>query len=250
MTAFVFVNNFSTTLAAPLTSNGTTLTLANSTGLPTLSAGQSMPITLNDAATGQIYEIMYATAISGATLTVTRAQEGTAAQAWAIGDYAKVMPTAGTVEPEGGSTIKTFSVANGVASTDAINLGQAQADFATISAVNTAQTTATTALNKAGFAQAITDQTANRGFGTTYTNPSLTKSMFVSVTTQTNTTGPTAIAATVTPSGGSAITFQSTEALGSANLSIQLGFPVPPNAAYSLNFVTNVSTLMYWIEWN
>lgn len=109
MSTFVFVNNFSTTLAAALTSTATTVTLASSTGLPTLASGQIMPLTLNDAATGQIYEILYVTAISGATLTIERAQEGTAAQAWAIGDYAKCMPTAGTVAPVNGSSANNFA---------------------------------------------------------------------------------------------------------------------------------------------
>ena len=250
MSTFVFVNNFSTTLAAALTSTGTTVTLASSTGIPTLAAGQIMPLTLNDAATGQIYEILYVTAISGATLTVERAQEGTAAQAWAIGDYAKCMPTAQSVEPSGGNPAQTFNVATATASTHAVPLAQAQADFATIAEVNTAQSTANSALAKAGFAQTITNVTASRAFATPYTNPSSVKSMWVSVTNQTSTTGPTAISATVTPSGGTAITFQSTEANGAANLSMQLGFPVPPSATYELNFVTNTSALISWTEWN
>lgn len=124
MSTFVFINNFSTTLAAALTSTGTTVTLASSTGLPTLASGQIMPLTLNDAATGQIYEILYVTAISGATLTVERAQERTAAQAWAIGDYAKCMPTAQSVEPAGGNPAQTFQVAAATASNQAVNLGQ------------------------------------------------------------------------------------------------------------------------------
>ena len=124
MSTFVFVNNFSTTLAAALTSTATTATLASSTGLPTLASGQIMPLTLNDAATGQIYEILYVTAISGATLTIERAQEGTAAQAWAIGDYAKCMPTAQSVEPLGGNPAKTFQVNTATASSNAIPLSQ------------------------------------------------------------------------------------------------------------------------------
>lgn len=95
MSSFVFANNINTTLASAASSSSTTLTLASATGLPSLSAGQIMPLTLNDASTGLVYEIVYVTAISGVTLTVTRAQEGTGAQNWSIGDYAFAAITAG-----------------------------------------------------------------------------------------------------------------------------------------------------------
>jgi hypothetical protein len=72
------------------------LTLSSSTGLPaSIPSGLSMALTLRDAATRLVTEIVYATAISDTTLTVVRAQEGTAAAAWATGDYAYSGPTAG-----------------------------------------------------------------------------------------------------------------------------------------------------------
>lgn len=111
MTTFIFANNVNTQLAAAASSSATTLTLASSSNLPTLSAGQAMPLTLNDAATGQVYEVVYVTAISGVTLTVTRAQEGTTAQNWNIGDFAFCAPTAGTVAPEQGNPANTFQIA-------------------------------------------------------------------------------------------------------------------------------------------
>jgi len=94
MTTFVFANNIDTTLASSISSSATTITLSSGTNLPALAAGQTFVVTLNDAATRQIFEIMYATAISGTTLTVSRAQEGTTAQAWAAGDYVFSGPTA------------------------------------------------------------------------------------------------------------------------------------------------------------
>lgn len=240
MSNFVLINNFKTTLAAAASSSATTLTLASSTGLPTLSAGQQMPLTLNDAATGLIYEIVYVTAITGATLTVLRGQDGTAAQSWLIGDYSYVDNTAGV---EGAiQTTANLGVTNAATAQSAANTAIANAA--------TAQSTANTALAKAGFAQTVTAYPTGRVFGTTYTNPSSTKSMFVSVTTQTNTVGPTAISATIAPVSGSAVTIQSTEALGATNISMQIGFPVPPGASYSLNYVTNLSTLLYWVEWD
>jgi hypothetical protein len=101
MAQFVVANNVNTQLAAALPSSGagsTTVTLASSANLPTLNTaiGQQMPLTLNDAATGAIYETVYVTAISGATLTVLRGQEGTSALNWNVGDFAFCAPTAGT----------------------------------------------------------------------------------------------------------------------------------------------------------
>lgn len=101
MAQFVVANNVNTQLAAALPSSGagsTTVVLASSANLPTLNTatGQMMPLTLNDAATGAIYETVYVTAISGATLTVLRGQEGTSALNWSVGDFAFCAPTAGT----------------------------------------------------------------------------------------------------------------------------------------------------------
>jgi len=127
MANFVFANNIKTTVASAFSNVATSLTLASSVGLPTLSAGQVLPITINDAATGLVYEICYATAITGATLTVTRAQEGTAAQNWLVGDRAYCAPTALSVAPVNGNGLNVFQVANAVASNEAVNLGQVPA---------------------------------------------------------------------------------------------------------------------------
>jgi hypothetical protein len=124
MTQYVIANNVNTQLAATASSSSTTLTLASSTNLPTLSAGQIMPLTLNDAATGQNYEIVYVTAITGVTLTVVRAQEGTGALTWNVGDYAFCGPTANTVATSQGNPSNLFQVAAATASADAVNLGQ------------------------------------------------------------------------------------------------------------------------------
>ena len=89
MTFFTFANNINTTLANAVAPGDTSITLASSIGLPaTIPAGEVLAITLNDAATRQNFEIMYVTAIAGATITVTRAQEGTVPQSWLGGDFA------------------------------------------------------------------------------------------------------------------------------------------------------------------
>lgn len=109
MTTFVFANNVQTTLSAPANSSATILTLASSANLPTLSAGQVLPLTLNDAATKLVYEIVYVTAISGTSLTVTRAQEGTGAQNWSVGDYAFCDQTAGSTAAKNGDPAVPFN---------------------------------------------------------------------------------------------------------------------------------------------
>ena len=94
--SFILVNNFNTTLSAASSSTATTFTVSSSANLPTLAAGEVLPITLNDAATRLVFEICYVTSISGNILTVERAQEGTSAQNWNVGDYIWNGPTAGT----------------------------------------------------------------------------------------------------------------------------------------------------------
>lgn len=97
MATFLFANNAQSTLAAPISPSATSITLASGTGalFPNPSAGQQFALTLNDAATGLLYEIVYCTARTGDVLTVARAQEGTTALTWATGDSVDNGPTAG-----------------------------------------------------------------------------------------------------------------------------------------------------------
>lgn len=123
MTPFIFANNIKTALASAVSSTATTITLASSTDLPSsIPTGYYLPITLNDAATGQLYEIVYATAVSGANLTVVRAQEGTSAGTWAIGDYVFCGPTAGQMTSPTAEIISVLTAA-GLAP-DRTNTGQ------------------------------------------------------------------------------------------------------------------------------
>ena len=93
----VLTNNFSTTISAGIGANSGSVTLTNAANLPTLAAGQVLPVTLNDFATRTKYEICYVTAISGSTLTITRAQEGTTAQVWSAGDFIFASITSGSL---------------------------------------------------------------------------------------------------------------------------------------------------------
>jgi uncharacterized membrane protein YgcG len=117
MTVFLSANNAKTTLAAALTSGATTIQLATGTGalFPSPITGQYFSVTLNDALTGNVYEICYCTSRTGDQLTVTRGQEGTAAQAWLIGDFAYRALTAAQEQnliqktsPAGGSLAGTY----------------------------------------------------------------------------------------------------------------------------------------------
>jgi alpha-D-ribose 1-methylphosphonate 5-triphosphate synthase subunit PhnG len=95
MSQIVFANNASSTLAGPLSPTATTVQLQAGTGalFPTLGAGQIFKITFLDAATATQTEIADVTAITGDTLTVVRAREGTTGGTWAAGDFANNLIT-------------------------------------------------------------------------------------------------------------------------------------------------------------
>lgn len=94
---FIWANNASSTLAAPITPSAFTLTLSSGSGaeFPNPSAGEQFGLSLVDAATGLLNEITYCTARSGDVLTVVRGQEGTSALSWLAGDLAANLITAG-----------------------------------------------------------------------------------------------------------------------------------------------------------
>lgn len=92
-------NNGLSTLAAGITSSDTSITLATGDGskFPALGADEWFMATLVKS-TG--IEIVKVTARSGDVLTVTRAQEGTTAAAFATGDRIEHRLTAATVMDE------------------------------------------------------------------------------------------------------------------------------------------------------
>ncbi len=95
MTTRFHANNISTTLTTAITSSSTTLVVASATGLPTITSGQVYRVTLTR---GNAREICEVTAASGTSLTVTRAIEGTTAQAFAIGTNVEIRITADSVD--------------------------------------------------------------------------------------------------------------------------------------------------------
>ncbi|MGS6264489.1 hypothetical protein ACVGWD_01305, partial [Enterobacter asburiae] len=93
-------NNAQSVLAAGISASATSLTLNTGTGalFPSPVSGTSFfKLTLIDAATGQLSEIVHVTAKSGDVLTIVRGQEGTTARAWSANDIAANMLTAGTI---------------------------------------------------------------------------------------------------------------------------------------------------------
>ena len=94
----IFGNNAGSKLAAPITNSQTALTVTAGDGakFPSPAAGQYFTLTAVDQGSGLIIEIMWCTAVSGDTLTVQRAKEGTTAHAYAFGDPVANLWTAGS----------------------------------------------------------------------------------------------------------------------------------------------------------
>lgn len=104
MPRLIFKNNFEVALAQPTTTSDTTITIRSGSGFPTLGANERVVATIVDAATGLQFEIITVTAVVGNVLTVQRAQEGTAARAWAAGDMLSIRTTAASLT----NTVRNF----------------------------------------------------------------------------------------------------------------------------------------------
>jgi microcystin-dependent protein len=137
MTTLLFNNNAVGTLAVSCTSSATTIQLTAGQGalFPTPGAGQAF---LLWAQNNTQVEAMLCTNNAGNVLTVTRAQEGTTAQAFAAGTIIEQRVSAavlnsfaqtagGVLAQVGGSATQAFLVANSTASTQQA-VPRAQAD--------------------------------------------------------------------------------------------------------------------------
>ncbi len=94
-------NNAQSTLAGSISDSTTTLNVASGGGaqFPNPVSGQQyFVITLTDAATGLLNEIMWCTARIGDTFTVVRGKETTTPLAWTANDLVSMLWTAGQVE--------------------------------------------------------------------------------------------------------------------------------------------------------
>lgn len=107
--AVVLTNNAISRLASSLTAGATALSVTAGEGakFPSVPAGKWFPVTLLKAS-GAL-EIMHCTARSGDVLTVLRSREGTAAQAFAVGDRVELRLTAAAIDEfKQTSDISTF----------------------------------------------------------------------------------------------------------------------------------------------
>ena len=95
-----FVNNFSTTVAATFGISDTILNLASVAGLPSTAGGNTFSLTLFKL-TGVVessHEIITVTSVTGNAATVLRAQEGTTASQFLIGDKVQMRITAASLQ--------------------------------------------------------------------------------------------------------------------------------------------------------
>src|ERR1700685_3189784 len=93
-------NNANTTLAGSISNTATTANLAAGTGVlfPSPSGGEYFVGTFTDAATGLLREIVHVTNVTGDTITMVRAQEGTTGLNWSANDLFANLWTAGQFE--------------------------------------------------------------------------------------------------------------------------------------------------------
>jgi hypothetical protein len=132
----VHSNNFSTTLSTAINASVTSVVVTSSTGFPTLSGGNTASISLQNGAS---IEIMVVTAISGTTLTVTRASEGTTAQSFVSGSIVEIRFTAASVDGKldyvAPSTSGNVLTSNGTIWTSAAPSGGASGGVIKIAAI-------------------------------------------------------------------------------------------------------------------
>lgn len=97
MGKFLFSNNASTTLAAAISNTATAVTVASGTGalFPNPAGGNHFRATFVKNGAPGTYEVVDVTVQATDTFTITRAQEGTTAVNWAVGDFFNLFPTAG-----------------------------------------------------------------------------------------------------------------------------------------------------------
>ena len=93
--AVVFKNNANTVLASSITSSATSVSVLDGSVFPSLSAGEYFLCTIDDDTNNEIVKV---TAISGNTLTVVRAQEGTTARAFSNSSTIESRVTAGIMD--------------------------------------------------------------------------------------------------------------------------------------------------------
>ena len=111
----LFTNNASTTLSAGINNSTTTIPIASASGFPSLSSGQYYFGTISNTNNTKIEIVKVA---SGTTsLTVTRGQDGTSAQAFDSGDNFQLRVTAATLSAV---SVTDVAVTGGTVSADTL----------------------------------------------------------------------------------------------------------------------------------
>lgn len=170
--AVKFSNNASTQLSAAITTSATSVVVADSSELPTLSAGDHTYVTLANAG-GTKIEVVKVTAIASNTLTVIRGQDNTSALAFSAGDLCELRLTAAlltdTSTLQTGAEIKTAYEAevNAFTDTQFTKLAgiEAAADITDTTNVVGALTAGTNVAITAGGTISSTDTTYSVGDG-------------------------------------------------------------------------------------
>ena len=96
--AVKFANNVSTTLSAAINATQTTISVADASGLPTLSSGDYIYLTIDTDTNSPTIEVVKVTAISSNTLTVVRGQDGTTASSFSNGTKIELRVTAAALD--------------------------------------------------------------------------------------------------------------------------------------------------------
>ena len=88
MATLVYANDVISTVAIPVAANATTVQVAAGQGslFPPLATGKAFYGTFQNASNNVITEIVLVTAAAGDVFTITRAQQGTTALPWSVGD--------------------------------------------------------------------------------------------------------------------------------------------------------------------
>jgi hypothetical protein len=89
-----FTNNASTTVGTGINASATSLTVASASSFPSLSGADDYCYLTIQGATNTTREVVKATALSGNTFTIVRAQDNTSAGTWSAGDIVELRMTA------------------------------------------------------------------------------------------------------------------------------------------------------------
>ena len=92
--AVKFANNVSTTLSSAINASQTTISVTDASGLPALSSGDYVYLTLDSNDSSPTLEVVKVTAISSNSLTVVRGRDGTTASSFSSGAKVELRITA------------------------------------------------------------------------------------------------------------------------------------------------------------